>query len=119
MVTFMTDYTDPGGAEKRNPSGCLLDGLFLEGARWNSHSGRLRTQLPHQRIQPLPILSVCVMDNRVAKRHSTLSVPVYVTRMRASADGGGLVFEADLPIDEERDASYWILQGVCLLLNDD
>lgn len=31
--------------------------------------------------------------------------------------GVGLLFEADLKT--RADSSYWILQGVCLVLNDD
>ncbi|VDO02312.1 unnamed protein product, partial [Rodentolepis nana] len=125
MVTSVTDYTDPDKVEDRNSSGCLLDGLFLEGAAWSLKDRRLCLQDPRKLIQPLPLLSVQVIESRrVKKQNETLKTPVYVTSARALADSGsksgsGLVFEADLRIDEERDASHWILQGVCLILNDD
>ncbi|EUB64627.1 Dynein heavy chain 10, axonemal [Echinococcus granulosus] len=119
IVTTVTEYTDEEAVEDRSLAGCLLNGLFLEGASWNSRIGRLCLQAPRQLIQPLPLLNVSVMESRRAKRHSTLLTPVYVTSARADAGGKGLVFEADLAIGEERDASHWILQGVCLLLNDD
>ncbi|KAM7539583.1 hypothetical protein Aperf_G00000039574 [Anoplocephala perfoliata] len=125
MITTVTDYTDPGVVEDRNVAGCLLDGLFLEGAAWSSKDRRLCLQAPRQLIQPLPLLSVRVVESRrVKKQMTTLKTPVYVTSTRASADsrsksGSGLVFEADLAIGREKDASYWILQGVCLILSDD
>ncbi|KAL5967127.1 Dynein heavy chain 10 axonemal [Taenia solium] len=119
IVTTVTDYTDEEAVEDRSLAGCLLTGLFLEGASWNPRIGQLCPQAPRQLIQPLPLLKVNVMESRRAKRHSTLLTPVYVTSARADADGRGLVFEADLAMGEESDANYWILQGVCLLLNDD
>lgn len=125
MVATVTDYTDPDAVEDRNIVGCLLDGLFLEGAAWCLKERRLCLLAPRQLIQPLPLLSVRVMEiGRVKRPMMNLRAPVYVTSERASADsrsksGSGLVFEADLAIGEEKDASHWILQGVCLILNDD
>ncbi|VDL57582.1 unnamed protein product, partial [Hymenolepis diminuta] len=125
MITSVTDHTDADKVEDRNSSGCLIDGLFLEGAAWSLEDRRLCLQAPRQLIQPLPLLSIQVVESRRIKRQSaTLKTPVYVTSTRASADsvsksGSGLVFEADLGIDEQRDTSRWILQGVCLILNDD
>ncbi|VDM31178.1 unnamed protein product [Hydatigera taeniaeformis] len=118
-VTTVTDYTNEEAVEDRNLAGCLLNGLFLEGASWNPRVGCLCLQASRQRIQPLPFLKVSVMESRRAKKHATLLTPVYVTSARADADGRGLVFEADLPMDQEFGANRWILQGVCLLLNDD
>ena len=90
MVTFVTNYTNAGAVEERNSIGCLLDGVFLKGASWDLHSGRLCDQLPEQHFQPLPLLSVCVMESQHPKKHGTLSVPVYVTEARASDNGAGL-----------------------------
>lgn len=48
---------------------------------------------------------------------NTFRTPVYTTSMRRSAMGVGLVFEADLGTTEH--VNRWVLQGVCLTLNDD
>lgn len=48
---------------------------------------------------------------------NTIRTPVYTTSLRRNAMGIGLVFEADLRTYIHN--SFWILQGVCLLLNDD
>jgi len=48
---------------------------------------------------------------------NTIRTPVYTTSLRRNAMGIGLVFEADLKTYIHN--SFWILQGVCLLLNDD
>lgn len=48
---------------------------------------------------------------------NTFRAPVYTTSLRRNAMGVGLVFEADLATTE--DLSHWVLQGVCLTLNND
>lgn len=48
---------------------------------------------------------------------NTFRTPVYTTSKRRNAMGVGLVFEADLETREH--INRWILQGVCLTLNDD
>lgn len=48
---------------------------------------------------------------------NTFRTPVYTTSKRRSAMGIGLVFEADLPTKVH--ANRWVLEGVCLTLNDD
>lgn len=48
---------------------------------------------------------------------NTFRTPVYTTSKRRSAMGVGLVFEADLGTTEH--VNRWVLQGVCLTLNDD
>ncbi|KAG8225247.1 hypothetical protein J437_LFUL008784 [Ladona fulva] len=47
----------------------------------------------------------------------TFRTPVYTTLLRRNAMGVGLVFEVDLPTTEH--SSHWVLQGVCLSLNND
>ncbi|VDD77521.1 unnamed protein product [Mesocestoides corti] len=119
IFTSVTQFTDPSTVEDRNQAGCLLQGLFIEGAAWDCHASCLKLQPPRQLIECLPVLSVHVTEQRRVKRCSTLRTPVYVTTERSTPNSSGVVFEADLAVGDERDASHWILQGVCLLLNDD
>lgn len=55
--------------------------------------------------------------NIVPTTKNTFRTPVYTTSKRRNAMGVGLVFEADLETREH--INRWILQGVCLTLNDD
>lgn len=48
---------------------------------------------------------------------NTFRTPVYTTSKRRNAMGVGLIFEADLPTTVH--PNRWVLQGVCLILNDD
>ncbi len=51
------------------------------------------------------------------KAHGTFKAPVYVTSDRANAMGQGHVF--DIQLRTERDDSFWVLQGVAAVLNDE
>ena len=65
----------------------------------------------------MPLMKMIPIESHRSHRENCLSTPVYVTSDRRNAMGQGFVFEATLPT--KRDLSHWILNGVCLLLNDD
>lgn len=62
-------------------------------------------------------MSIVPTELHRLKLQNTLKTPVYTTSLRRNAMGIGLVFEADLRTPEH--TSHWILQGVCLILNED
>nr|VZI42327.1 unnamed protein product [Spirometra erinaceieuropaei] len=115
LTTSVTTLTSPKSVQERNPQGCFVHGLFIEGAAWNLQDMCLERQGPKNLIQALPVLRVSVTESHKLQRHNTYKAPVYVTSARRNAMGVGLVFEADLASREH--PSHWILQGVCLLLN--
>ncbi|VDN09067.1 unnamed protein product [Dibothriocephalus latus] len=115
LTTAVTTLTSSDSVQERNPQGCFVHGLFLEGAAWNLQNKCLERQNPKKLIQALPVLRVSVAESHKLQRHNTYKAPVYVTSARRDAMGVGLVFEADLASREH--PSHWILQGVCLLLN--
>ena len=63
----------------------------------------------------LPILRIIPIESHRLKLVNTIKTPVYTTSMRRNAMGTGLVFEADIGSFDHQ--SHWILQGVCLVLN--
>ena len=92
-------------------------GLCEEGGRWDGENECLARQPPKQLLQELPVLKVIPIEAHKLKLHGTLETPVYTTSDRRNAMGVGLVFEANLATKNH--SSHWVLQGVCLTLNDD
>ncbi|CAF4410648.1 unnamed protein product, partial [Didymodactylos carnosus] len=97
--------------------GCFITGLYLEGASWDVQKCCLLRQRPKELIQELPVMKVIPIESHKLKLQNTLRCPVYVTSDRRNTMGVGLVFESDLSTTEH--SSYWVLQGVCLILNTD
>lgn len=77
----------------------------------------LARQDPKVLIQEMPVIKVIPIEFNKLKLRGTIVLPVYVTSDRANAMGVGGVFEANIPTEEH--SSHWILQGACLILNQD
>lgn len=116
LYTVVTKLTDVNGLEPLE-SGCYVNGMYLEGAAWDSDRSELRAQDPKVLVVDLPIMRVIPVEASKLKLHNTFRTPVYVTQARRNAMGVGLVFEADLATGEH--SSHWVLQGVSLCLNID
>lgn len=117
LYTAVTKYKTQDEVEDRPDQGCFIQGLFLEGARWDLATGTLQRSSPKVLIEELPVLKVNPIERHRLKLQNTLRTPVYTTSLRRNAMGVGLVFEADLATNDH--TSHWILQGVCLILNTD
>lgn len=89
----------------------------MEGARWDLADAQLARSTPKILVEPLPILLIVPTEVHRLKLQNTFRTPVYTTSLRRNAMGVGLVFEADLRTTEH--ISHWVLQGVCLTLNED
>lgn len=117
--------------------GCYVSGIFIEGGRWDLKKQCLAISESKILIESLPIISIVPIEANRLKLlvtftrnipflkyikfkfyfQNTIRTPVYTTTQRRNAMGVGLVFEADLKTQDHN--SFWILQGVCLILNDD
>lgn len=119
-TTFYTQVTKWENIDDINESIqgiCLIEGLYLEGAEWDRENYCLIEQSNKQLIQQMPLIKIIPIETHRLNMISYLPTPVYVTSNRRDAMGIGLVFEANL--QTKKDLSYWILHGVCLLLNTD
>lgn len=117
LYTIVTKTRNPDEYKKKPEHGCLVRGLYLEGAQWDMDEGCLKRQAPKELIFEMPIMEIIPVEASKLKLKDSLKTPVYVTQNRKNAMGVGLVFEADLHTLEH--PSHWILQGVALVLNID
>ncbi|EGF80533.1 hypothetical protein BATDEDRAFT_25191 [Batrachochytrium dendrobatidis JAM81] len=118
LYTQVTCHVDPKEITERPLSGCYVQGLYLEGAGWDTKSNSIvRLENGGRLIQDLPILRIIPIEAHRLKLVNTFRTPVYTTQQRRNASGVGWVFDADLSTNDH--SSHWVLQGVCLLLNTD
>ncbi|CAF1548071.1 unnamed protein product [Rotaria magnacalcarata] len=119
-VTFYTNVTkwqNIDDVDESLQSICLIEGLYLEGAGWDTTNHCLTEQSNKQLIQMMPLIKIIPSETYRTNMTNYLLAPAYVTSNRRNTMGTGLVFEANLY--SKKDISHWILNGVCLLLNND
>lgn len=117
MFTNVTTHFDEKEVTKRLDQGTYVQGLYIEGARWNGEIDCLDYQRPKELITEMPLMQIIPVEANKLKLRGTIKTPVYTTQARANSMGVGLVFEADLKTKQHQ--SHWILQGVALVLNTD
>lgn len=117
MFTDVTTITDATEVTKRLEHGTYVQGLYIEGARWNMDRDCLDYQKPKELITEMPLLQVIPVEANKLKLRGTIKTPVYVTQARGNAMGVGRVMEAD--IKSQMHESHWILMGVAMVLNTD
>lgn len=117
LYTRVTKITDPASITTALLDGAYVEGMYLEGARWEVQAACLARQFPKELIQLMPVIEIIPVEANRLKLRDELPTPVYITQLRRNAMGVGLVFEANLSTKEH--ASIWVLQGVAMMLNDD
>jgi dynein heavy chain len=115
MFTNVTKMFDAKEVTKRLAHGTYVQGLYIEGARWNSEGDYLDYQRPKELVQVMPLLEIIPVEANKLKLRGTMKVPVYTTQARANAKGVGMSFIADLKTNKH--VSHWSLQGVACMLN--
>jgi len=116
LYTKVSNYTDREHVPRKLLDGTYVEGLYLEGARWDMEDGCLKRQRPKELIQLMPYVEIIPVEANRLKLRNELPTPVYITQLRRNAMGVGLVFEANLSTKEH--FSLWVLQGVAMMLND-
>lgn len=102
--------------------GVLIDGLMLEGCRWDDKIGALADAYPNELFAGIPLMlvkAVAIDKNlRYKDTHNdTYDCPVYKTRIRSKGGSGqpdgGYIFSAGLRTREPY--GKWVMAGVALL----
>lgn len=107
----------PDEVKTKLEHGCYIDGIYIEGAKWDIERSTLDYQDPKELVIEMPLIQIIPVEANKLKLRGTLKTPVYMTQARRNSMGEGLVFDADLKSD--RHPSHWILQGVGAVLNTD
>lgn len=90
----------------------------MEGAKWDIDKQCLTECTSDNTLEKLPILAIIPVETRLLKLpKSSISIPVYVTSKRGNSIDNNCVFEANLNTLVHK--SFWILRGVCILMNSE
>lgn len=69
--------------KERPASGCLIHGLFLEGARFDHENYELGESRPKELYTDMPVMWLKPTENRVPPKSGFYECPVYKTLQRA------------------------------------
>eukprot|EP00955_Chlamydomonas_euryale_P096014 364976-Chlamydomonas_euryale.AAC.5 len=120
----VTPFEGPLDVDAPPEDGILVDGLWVDGARWDRATGRLDESEPGVMFAPMPVIHfVPVADFEPPP--GQYQCPLYKTSVRAgvlstTGQSTNFVLHVSLPIREGIQEDHWVLEGVALLcmLND-
>lgn len=96
-----------------------IDGLFIDGAQWDSSAKCLTDAAPGVMYSPLPIVHFRPSTAQETPPMHYMS-PLYKNSKRAgllstTGQSTNFVLYVDLPMKPGSSQDYWVLQGVALL----
>jgi dynein heavy chain len=113
-----------GNYDTRPEDGVYVDGMYVEGARWDYKTMKLAESLPKVLYSPAPMLwlmpTQASKDKDKEKEKHSYSCPLYRTTARrgvlaTTGHSSNFVFNVSLPTDVEPD--HWVRRGVAMLLS--
>ncbi|XP_022600673.1 LOW QUALITY PROTEIN: dynein heavy chain 1, axonemal-like [Seriola dumerili] len=103
--------------EKPN-AGCYIQGLFLEGARWDNGAGQLTESRPKELYTEMAVIWLIPMSNRKTPTSGVYVCPIYKTLTRAgtlSTTGHSTNYVMSVELPTDRNQRHWIKRGVALI----
>ncbi|KAL3881803.1 hypothetical protein ACJMK2_028195, partial [Sinanodonta woodiana] len=98
--------------------GCYIHGLYIEGARWDSHQHQLTESRPKELYTEMPVIWLKPQANRKIPESGIYDSPTYKTLTRAgtlstTGHSTNFVFSVEIPTDKAQ--KHWIKRGVAML----
>lgn len=78
MYTTVTKITNANEIVRRLDHGTYIQGLYLEGARWNMEDDCLDYQAPKELVVEMPLVQIIPVEANKLKLRGTIKTPVYV-----------------------------------------
>ena len=120
----VSHYEVPEEVPEPPQDGIYIDGLSVDGARWDRQAKCLEESEPGVMYSPMPVIHFNPVAN-YEPPPTEYQCPLYKTSVRAgvlstTGQSTNYVLNVSLPIREGTDEDHWILEGVSLLcmLND-
>ncbi|CAI9725627.1 dynein heavy chain 3, axonemal-like isoform X1 [Octopus vulgaris] len=119
QISFEFEVTSVEKQMTENPeNGAYINGLFLEGARWNRNSSLIAESLPKILFDPLPVIWLKPNDIEKFTPVPSYSCPVYKTTARRgvlSTTGHSTNFVMFLQLPSDKPEKHWINCGVAIV----
>ncbi|XP_042345657.1 dynein axonemal heavy chain 11 [Plectropomus leopardus] len=112
-MTLTVDITKKTKDDFGHPprEGAYIHGLFMEGARWDIHSGLISEAVLRDLTPAMPVLYVRAVPAEEQELKNTYECPVYRTKQR------GPTYVWTLRLRTKQPPAKWIVAGVALLLS--
>jgi len=109
-LMIVTEVTKLDTVDTKSREGTYINGLFIEGARWDKTAGMIEKSLPKEMSCRMPVI-VCKAVPISTALSGIYSCPVYKTQQR----GPTYVFDAQLRTKSP--AERWVLASVALIMD--
>ncbi|GJQ83090.1 hypothetical protein Trydic_g20102 [Trypoxylus dichotomus] len=115
-INFSFKVLDRAPIHRPN-DGCVIYGLFLEGARWNARTNLLDESFPKELYTNMPCIWLLPEENHF-KPKRVYECPIYKTLTRAgtlSTTGHSTNYVLAVEVPTDKMESHWIKRGVALI----
>jgi dynein heavy chain len=112
------DVYDRKEVETPPEDGVYIDGLYMDGARWDDDLQVLADSKLGELYSRVPVIHFAPTDEPQVANPAEYACPVYKTSVRAgvlSTTGQSTNYILSVNVPIKHDESYWILKGAALL----
>lgn len=114
VIMKIKDHTE---VPERPDDGCIIWGLFMEGARWNPDIHSVDESRPKELFTAMVPIHLLPVEKRVVPTQGIYKCPVYKVLTRAgtlSTTGHSTNYVCPLELPSKTDDNHWIRRGVAL-----
>ena len=106
--------------KKPAPDGAYIDGLFIEGCRWDDRLGVLTESQPKVLLTKMPKMWFVPKNIDKIEHGHAYQCPLYKTLERfgtlsTTGHSTNFVVEVLLPMQQKHNESHWIKRGVAMV----
>ena len=117
--TCIFEFKVISGVDHSRPEdGVLINGLFMEGARWDEEADQMGESKKKELYYEMPVMHLIPMEMSKVPDYPHYRVPVYKTTARRgtlSTTGHSTNFVMAFKLKSDREESHWVLRGVALI----